>query len=919
MGIFDNVTNTISSLRNGGRAGTQNERTGTVWTTPWQCRDEDGLYGGWNKEAWLYWEVPVNPLLWEDPATRLDRAQVLEGILAELGDLETDHSATIPLLSAAREVHVLSVSWEEPGKPAPGVPDDLAEFQAACLDFLIPQKAVVLGVKLRADNAVLTARYKGVKGLLEQVKETSTKALGEGGFDREAFANDRERVEKILKRAGAKPPREQVLAQIESWYNLGRGSDALIQVADDALYIDNFDVIEIAAVNSFKQKVFEAPDAQWILDAVTHASGPKVVSIRAELQTPATARNRARRAQRRIRAQIEEEQATGDLERMEDTDAWEQAQETERFITLGQECLLSSCSILMARRVSSDTEETYADELRQVYGIEMRPLLLRQLEALEETLPCATKRVNPFLQDLSISMVAHSGILGWSSLGDRTGLFTGLADPDYTPVWLDVAAAPASNKPPAMGIFGDPGSGKTYLMQLMATQAALAGQQVVFINPKGFSTLSPFAELVGGSVVKMSELEDERSGYFDPFRFAEPEMAAEIATNFILQVLGNTGVAGMGFTAEQELHLGSGLKRGARAGAQSVLQALEHVEDDSVKRMVHEQLESSALFGIGIAKHTGERHQARQGLTLIEFDRKLDFPEKGKPPTTWTRSERISLAAIRIVTRASMEILVGSGGGMLMVDEAWTYLSSSEGLASLQQIGREGRSLNLLPVFATQRVDDLVREGVDMESYLSRVMVMKLNDPREATAAFTLCGLEPTDARINWLRSAGPRPEQDGQPGRPSMGVLRDLNGRHAPVYVGPVPPRAHQAFTTNPAERAIIENANARRADNATPQPEPTPTTQTAPEVVAPVEPAPVEPPASRPTPPAAQADQSQPVDTAPEPAPEPAVEPPTRPVTSTQPLGPDVPQFGVAPKPKPASGGFGDPYGTKRETEEG
>jgi hypothetical protein len=554
----------------------------------------------------------------------------------------------------------------------------------------------------------------------------------------------------------------------------------------------------------FKDKTMPAPHSQWVLDAVTHPSGPKVVSIRGELQAPSIARSRARQAQRRIRAQIEEEMATGDIERMEDTIAFEQARQTEQFITLGQAPLFANSSILMVRSVTDDGEETYMDELRQRYGIEMKPLVMRQLEAMDETLPCSARRTNPFLQDVSLEMIAYCGLQGWSNIGDQTGAFMGLADPDYTPVWLDFFGAPTKNEPPAMGIFGEPGSGKTYLCQMIATQAALAGLQVIFINPKGFSSLSPFAELVGGSVVKMSELEESRSGYFDPFRFAGPEMAAEIATNFILQVLGNTGVAGMGFSAEQELRLGSGLKQGARAGARCVMDALQYVDDADVRRMVVEQITSSALFSIGISTTSAPRYQGRTGLTLIEFDRKLDFPEKGKSAAAYTRSERISLAAVRIVTRASMEILVGSGGGVMVVDEAWTFLSSSEGLAALQQIGREGRSLNLLPIFATQRVDDLLRDGVDMEGYMSRVMVMKLTDDREARAALKLCGLEQTPDRIAWLRNAGPRN------GRPAMGLHRDLQKRHSAVLVGPVPPAAHQAFTTNPSERRELDKGAA-------------------------------------------------------------------------------------------------------------
>jgi hypothetical protein len=396
-------------------------------------------------------------------------------------------------------------------------------------------------------------------------------------------------------------------------------------------------------------------------------------------------------------------------------------------------------------------------------------------------------------------------------------VFIGLTDPDYTPCYLDLLGAPAANKPPAFGIFGDPGGGKTFLCQLIATQATLAGQQVIFINPQAGDSLSAFAEQPGvnGTVVKMTQLEKE-GGYFDPFYYAEPEMAAEIATNFILGVLGGTGVSGAGFTGSQELKLSSGLRRGAAAGARCVGEALKYVDDADVLTMVKEQIESSTLFSLGIGNVPKDHYQSSAGLTLIEFDRKLDFPERGKASSDYSRAERIALAAIRLVTRASLEILMVSGGGVLIVDEAWTFLSHSEGLAALQQLGREGRSLNILPIFATQRVDDLIREGVNMESYISRVMVMELREERDAVAALQLCGLEPTPERIRWIRQAGPKAGNAVLPFRPAMGLHRDLQDRHAAVYIGPVPPNVVEAFTTNPEEKRARDERRASFAASA-------------------------------------------------------------------------------------------------------
>ena len=235
----------------------------------------------------------------------------------------------------------------------------------------------------------------------------------------------------------------------------------------------------------------------------------------------------------------------------------------------------------------------------------------------------------------------------------------------------------------------------TFALQTIATQSALLNKQTIFINPKGFDTLSPFAEAVGGTVVKMSALESQQ-GFFDPFRYApSPAVAAEIANEYILSVIGD------GLTQHERAMIGSTLKRAAAAGAKCVGQALGKIPSDNVRTLILNQMAASATFSLGIGMSEQEPMGLTGGLTLIEFDRKLDLPEKGVDPKSFRDSQKISLAAIRLVSRASLEMLNRSAGGVFILDEAWTVLGSSEGLAILQQLGREGRSLNILPIFAT--------------------------------------------------------------------------------------------------------------------------------------------------------------------------------------------------------------------------
>jgi len=801
MSVFGKFKN-LAGL--GGASGKADAKTMTYWTTPWQWRDNDGMYVSNNGDVWLYRKLDVHPLRWEDADTKLELGSPLASLLYELADTSKDMGVGLKSLTRSREIHLLALTWEAPAAMPADTPDGLAPLLEDLLNAVVPVKAVVVGIKLF--QTVDTSA--GVKGLVESAKRNASKALGEAAFDPRPYEADRKKVTEICRRNGAgKVPDKVTRSYMESWYNLGRGPDATIIETRDELFIGDFDRLEFAAVMAFENLELHAPHDTWALTAQTAASPATVISIRGQLDPSTVSRVRVRRSQRRMIDQIEEEQASGDIERAEQTETYHLAQRLEQFIVSGREPLISNCSIVMARHIEMGVSTTYVDELRNDYGIELKPLEHRQLAALEETLPCGTTRANPFLQDVSIGMLAYAGLQGFSTLGDSTGVFAGWVDPEFPPCLLNPLGAPARERPPSMLIAGEPGSGKTMLMQTLAAQISLAGMRVIFINPKGFDTLDGLLEVVpDGERIGLSEIERE-GGFFDPFRFVKqtPEgrqVAADIATQHILAVLGSRGTAGLGFTQEQEIALISGMREAAEQGATCVAHALSFVPDAYVREQVLRQA-SDPLFRLGIAGLDGKAPEPfadSSRLLLIEFDRPLDLPEKGVQPSEYTRTQRLAVAAVRLVTRSAMEILGTSGGGALFVDEAWMFLQSQEGLAALQSLGRLGRSQNILPVFATQRVDDLLKDGIDMQTYLSRVFVLQLSDEKEAAAALKLCQLEPRADRIAWLRQAGPQRLEDGKVVRGAMAVHMDLDGRHAAVLIS-IPEWLRRTLSSNPEE----------------------------------------------------------------------------------------------------------------------
>jgi hypothetical protein len=782
------------------------DRGGSLPTTPWQRREVGGVYVGHNRQVWLYREIPLAPLQHEDPGRRLETGGSLEGLIEEIGSRSRDIGQGVALLSQNRNVHIFAAVFDALNLPPAGTNERLSDFLEEILSPVVSSKAVLLGVQLRSSTLQQVTRTRG--GLAQKAKAMVAAASEDLDSGLDAFTDDYNDLDSIFRKYGARDARPAALSQLEAWFNSGLTPDAAIAFEDDQFHVVEGTSYQISAVMGLPTRM-TAPLSQWLLDASTHPEPAVAISIRGELEPATVTRNRLRRQRRKLIHQEEEEAATGDIGREENSSILGLAEDMESFVRKTRTPWLTNCSILIARE-ARDVDESYADMLADKYEITTKPLEHRQLEALHEMQPCSATRVNPFPQDINPAMIAYAGLPAYSVLGDDTGVFLGHVDPDFVPTYVDTFAASKKDQPPVFGVFGDPGSGKTFACQLMAGQAAMSGVNCIFVNPKGFDTLAPWANWVRDQgvparVVSMSKME-ERGGAFDPFGFTNPQMAAEILTRHIQTVLGSA------LTPKQDFALADGLARGAAAGARCAIDALAFVEDRDIVDLVHMAVRSSTLFALAFSKVPGDMWANTSGLTLIEFDRELPLPKAGKDPSSYEPAERLAVAAMRLVSRASLELLMRARGGVLVIDEAHHYIGSPEGLASLDRLAREGRSMGLLPIFATQRVTDLL--AVDMESFMSRVLCMKLNDRAQAVAALTLCRLEPTQARIDFLRTAGPRRGGDGGPARSSLGILRDIYDRHAVISIGPVPEHLRLAMSTNRSDREA-RDATAAAADS--------------------------------------------------------------------------------------------------------
>ena len=778
-------------------------------TTHVAQRTDDGVFVGHDGSAWLYRVLPEDALQWEDSDVRQGVARRMATLFTELGM----HSHLPPPgvrslrnnQSGLREFHLLSLMADVLPVPPEPNPAQLRAYQQQLFDearAACSSKLTVFGVRLRR------AGISRVRGLRSHMNELADSVIGHE-IDLSPYATDRTLIGGIVRKAGGRPPTQAEARRMEFWWNGSRRSDSLLTVSADGRSISCGawpEGLQFQAVIGFENAQMDPGAGLWLNDVFSANEGCVCVSVRGDVFPSSGVNALFRKTRRKARTAMEENLATGDVDRGEDRELAAAAAELEDFYRESGEPVLRNCSTVFAR-VASEATHTYADLLNTRWGLEVKTFELRQAQALQETLPCGPTRSRfekPFSHDVSIGTLAASGITSFSSVGDDEGVWIGMALSDSTPIWVDPGGASKANTPPAMLVVGESGSGKTFLLQLLATQAAEAGFPVVFINPKPADSLSGFAHAVNGEVVRMSSSE-HNPGALDPFRFARtPQDAAAIAAAHVKAVLS--------LGQMDELHLDSGLLKAANEGARCVGEALNHpMIDDDTRDSVRMLCEGQPLFAQGVSFTPRPRmglvsadamSEGGGSLTLVEFDRQLTLPQS-MDRTHHSREETLGMAAVQLVCTAALESMFAAGGGVLIVDEAHVLMGSNEVARRITRLGREGRSQRILPVLATQLLADVVEGDSNMVSHLSRVCVLKMRDPREAEAALRLLKLEPTEERLGWLAAAGPIRGERG-----SLGLFRDLRDRVSGFTVGPIPKSTEMLFSTNPLDREMRERS---------------------------------------------------------------------------------------------------------------
>ncbi|NDL60240.1 ATP-binding protein [Phytoactinopolyspora mesophila] len=783
---------------------TERDRREPLWPTYVRTSLPGGRLAGVDSSMWLYRRVPTAPV--SDARTPADALQASTPLFSALEELAAMPSIRVPRRGMARasyrHVHLLAVNV--PRLYVPPREHPLAGYLASNHSKTeIDQRTLLLGVRLIAN----VGGTGGIRAAVDSVVET----LVSGGTPISDFDRDYHSVSAALARCGLSEPPAGDRKLAESWFNHGRNPDCFTLPHLDHLHvfassegarlaeefgrhdcgawppIPRHHTLAFGAVHEFDLPHVDARDSRAWWAAALLDSGAVAVSVRGLVEPAKVTRNELRRRRRQYIADVTERSSQGKMDRAEQDEMLDELTRAEDIYAGGGTPTLTDASVLVAfsgRDASGSFDLTGAGPT----SLSLLNMENRHAAALAETMLCSRTRANPYLHDLPIQTIACSGISSLSTVGDKVGALLGFTERDRQPAYLDQTAAVDADSVPIMVVAGQSGSGKTITMLNLADQFARTrnahGEQtpVIILDPKHASFHDDAIRASGGQVASLDDLASS-DGIFDPLRFsATKEVGVELAANMLMSVNPWGSVK-----ADYETPLLRALSYGATNGAGCVGEALTIASsagqaEDQLIQPVFDLANASPMFRACVGVRPGtEALRVAGGITLIRVGSShIELPDPGAPASEMSVGQRVGLAIVRMMVFGSAMALAGREG-VLAMDEAWMMLSA--GRSEVERLGRLARSQNFLPMMFTQRITDALEAS--LAGYISRGLILPIQDESEAVAACKLFNLEPTPARLRRLMAKASLANSDDAPNWDSMRALRGSSGEMLRGAVG--------------------------------------------------------------------------------------------------------------------------------------
>jgi hypothetical protein len=377
---------------------------------------------------------------------------------------------------------------------------------------------------------------------------------------------------------------------------------------------------------------------------------------------------------------------------------------------------------------------------------------------------------------------------GTQQVGSDRGVYIGHSPgAGGRPVRYDPTAASREARASAVLFAGTLGSGKTVAAQAVAFACERRGSLVVDFDPKPDHGFDRVAELDGRVDALELSGDPEHRGKLDPLRIGLAELREELASSYLLELLREPPPA-------WENQVQRAVRDAVRAGERGLLRVVERLRRSEVEAAREAGDALDVVSDLGLARlgfGTGEEAgvEAARAVTTIRTPG-LALPDPGASRETYTRTERVSVATLSLVAALCLRLVAGdrSRHKVVLLDEAWFLLASTQGRALVGRLVRLGRAYNATVLLATQRLADLG----DLSDLVGTYFVFGQESDREARRALELLGLDPADAAL----AARLRELRRGRC------LMRDLDGRVGELQVDLAVPGLLEALDTTPRER---------------------------------------------------------------------------------------------------------------------
>lgn len=396
--------------------------------------------------------------------------------------------------------------------------------------------------------------------------------------------------------------------------------------------------------------------------------------------------------------------------------------------------------------------------------------------------------VNDYAAQLTVEQFAALMPIGTTAIGSDEGIYLGLTGgAGGRPVRYDPTAPSKQSRTSAVLLAGTLGSGKTIAAELIAYAAERRGSSVVDFDPKPDHGWTRIPQLDGR--VDLLELSGavEHRGALDPLAIGLDDLREELASSYYLDLLRDP-------PPSWENQIQRAVRELVRRGERSSLAIIEQLRsvDHQAARDVADALEVVADFGLArLGFGDGSRPDIATAVAPITSIRTpgLTLPDPRASRETYTRAERVSVATLSLVAALALRLVSGdrSRHKVIVLDEAWFLLSSTQGRSLINRLVRLGRAFNATIVLATQRLEDLG----DLSDLVGTYLIFGQESDAEARRALELIGLDPSDAGlVARVRSY-----------RQGLGLMRHLDGRVGELQVDPVFEELLDALDTTPQE----------------------------------------------------------------------------------------------------------------------